>query len=689
MLCVFVHSSQLFSQNDIDSLKAKIVSSSGTDKAKYLYVLAAKYPSQDTVSTFPLMREAFKISRETGYKLGVANYFFHRSRAVAAMGEEKKALATLNECFGFIDTLHPNSEWGSYYITLGGIYRETATSSGAYLKALKIFDQLNDTIGIARACHGLGLMQQNAGNINEAEKYYLKSMKYYEMAGRKDEQATMISNIGSLFLTRFMKDKNEDDFTKALDYLNKGLSLAMKIKNYIVMGNCYNNLASLYGTKNELDICLEYNFKGLEIRKRYGLKSGIASSLGNIAQVYHMKGRDDLAEKYILEAIAISEELGAKNMLGTQYDILSQVYSTQKKFESSLKYYKMSENIFDSLNSADKVRAMSELEKKYDSDKKDKEIELLNQTQQANDAEIARQRILNYAIGGGFTLVIIFSFFILRAYREKRKANNELHIKNEIIEEKNRNITDSINYAKTIQSAIIPGPKEFAVHFSDSFVLYLPKDIVSGDFYWITHTNNMVFFATVDCTGHGVPGGFMSMLGSSLLSEIVNERNITSPAEILNLLREKIMHSLRQTGQSGESKDGMDLSLCCLDKQNLKLTYANAFNSFYVIRNNQLIESEVNKMPVGYHHKMELFKGSEMQLQKGDTLYLFTDGYADQFGGGKTGGKKFKYSRMKALLLSLQDKDMDEQKITMEDTFFKWKGDLEQVDDICVIGIKI
>ena len=206
-------------------------------------------------------------------------------------------------------------------------------------------------------------------------------------------------------------------------------------------------------------------------------------------------------------------------------------------------------------------------------------------------------------------------------------------------------------------------------------------------FLLIAAAGEKVFFAAVDCTGHGVPGGFMCMLGSSLLSEIVNERNVTSPSRVLEQLREKIMSSLRQTGQSGESKDGMDLVFCCLDKKTLKLTYSSAYNSFYLIRKNELTESEVNKMPVGYHHKMGPFKEFEMDLQKGDTLYLFTDGYADQFGGKDK--KKFKYSRLKELLLSVNEKAMSEQKNIVEKTILDWRSELEQVDDICLIGIKI
>lgn len=695
VLCFIVCNHIFFAQEirDIDSLKQKIAISTGENKSRYLQVLSSKYPPGDTATTFPLMRESFKAAKSVNFQQGISQYFFARARALSAMGKDKIAKEILNESFQYIDTLKPNSAWGSCYITLGGIYSDVSdgsNASSAYLTALKIFDKINDTLGIARAAHGLGVIQQDAGNIDAAEKYYLKAMKYYGMANLKDKQATMFANIGGLFLSRAMQTKNEDDYTKAKDYLNKGLSLAMKIKDYQVMGNSYNNLASLYGSKNDLDVCLEYNFKGLEVRKRNGLKFGVASSLGNIATVYHMKGRDDLAEKYLLEAIAIGEEIKALRHLANDYELLSDVYLSQKKFESSLKYYRLSKNILDSINNADKISAMSELEKKYDTEKKDAEIELLNQTQQANDAEIARQKILNYAIGIGLALVIIFSFYILRSNRERKKANDELLLKNNIIEEKNKNITDSINYAKRIQDAMLPDWETGNKLFPEAFILFKPRDIVSGDFYWFTEKSGRRLIAAVDCTGHGVPGAFMSMIGNAFLNEVVNERGIVEPGMILSELRHLVIKALKQKGAGGEQRDGMDISLLSLSADNKTIDWAGANNPLWIIRDGKIIEHKPDKRPIGFFMGKGLpFKNHTIDLQKGDVLYIFTDGYADQFGGNKEGGKKFKLSRLKTLLLSLQDQSMDIQNKKLEQTITEWRGNLEQVDDICIIGIKI
>jgi serine phosphatase RsbU (regulator of sigma subunit) len=255
------------------------------------------------------------------------------------------------------------------------------------------------------------------------------------------------------------------------------------------------------------------------------------------------------------------------------------------------------------------------------------------------------------------------------------------------LEEKNKEITDSINYAKKIQSALIPSEQSFAAHFTESFVLFRPKDIVSGDFYWAHKTDASVFYATADCTGHGVPGGFMTMLGISFLDEIIGEKKITSPAEVLNSLRDRIIHTLKQSGQSGESKDGMDIVICRMDLSSQKLTYAAANNSLYMVRQGEMSEMKPDKQPCGFHHEMSPFKETEIQLLKGDRIYTFTDGLADQFGGPK--GKKYKYKQLEQLIMSAQSKSFDEQKQIIEKSFDDWKGNLEQIDDVCVIGIGV
>ncbi|MDQ3110462.1 MAG: SpoIIE family protein phosphatase [Bacteroidota bacterium] len=272
-------------------------------------------------------------------------------------------------------------------------------------------------------------------------------------------------------------------------------------------------------------------------------------------------------------------------------------------------------------------------------------------------------------------------------------SNKELELKKDIIEEKNKDITDSINYAKKIQEALLPAMTLKEKLFPESFILFLPRDIVSGDFYWFTEKNGKKLIAAVDCTGHGVPGAFMSMIGNAFLNQVVNEKGCTQPAEILNQLRDLIIAALKQTGSSGENKDGMDISLLAFDSEKGTVEFAGANNPLWIANGNvapgvsPLTEIKGNKQPIGiYAGDAQPFTNHEFKVNEGDTFYIFTDGFADQMGG--TTGKKFRYKTFKELLLSLNGKTMKEQEATTSKTIKDWKGLLDQTDDILVMGIK-
>jgi len=264
----------------------------------------------------------------------------------------------------------------------------------------------------------------------------------------------------------------------------------------------------------------------------------------------------------------------------------------------------------------------------------------------------------------------------------------ELEKKNELIAEKNKEMTDSLNYAKRIQGAILPKTSSIQQTFPQSFILYMPKDIVSGDFYSFNRKNNKALIAAADCTGHGVAGAIMSMIGSSLMNQIINEKGVMDPAEILNQLNLGIIEALKQAENT--SHDGMDVSLCAFDTENLELTFAGANRPLWLIRNGSLESYKSDKYPIGGLHidHTESFTNHRIPLQKNDAVYLFSDGYADQFGGML--GKKLMTKKFKEVLLSIQDKSMEEQGEYLHQFITDWMGgEFEQVDDMMVIGIRI
>ncbi|NNM94785.1 MAG: SpoIIE family protein phosphatase [Bacteroidia bacterium] len=307
-----------------------------------------------------------------------------------------------------------------------------------------------------------------------------------------------------------------------------------------------------------------------------------------------------------------------------------------------------------------------------------------------------RQEIIRDFFIAGFVLAAALAFFIFRSYRQKQRDNDtitmqkaEVEQQKQIVEEKNKNIVDSMNYAKRIQTALLKDEERISMHLPDHFILFKPKDIVSGDFYWAHEKDNYLFFAAADCTGHGVPGAFMSMLGVSFLNEIISGASLLNPAQILDKLRERVLKELGQ-GEEHENKDGMDISLLRMNLKTREIEWSGANNPLYIIcrtQRNVLDIIEPDKQPIGYFPVMKPFTNHSVKAETNSVCYLFTDGFADQFGGAK--GKKFKYAQLQEKLLGVCVKPLAEQKKILNDTFEAWKGGIEQVDDVLIIGITV
>jgi serine phosphatase RsbU (regulator of sigma subunit) len=285
-----------------------------------------------------------------------------------------------------------------------------------------------------------------------------------------------------------------------------------------------------------------------------------------------------------------------------------------------------------------------------------------------------------------YVLVFIFSIALLSLFKiEITGYQNNIQEQKQIVEEKNREITESITYASRIQEAILPVQEKFDRLLPQNYVWYQPKDIVAGDFYWLESSGDDVFLAAADCTGHGVPGAMVSVVCHNSLNRAVREFGLRSPAAILDKTRELVIETFSESNHN--VKDGMDIALCRINLKSMSLTYSGANNSLYYIRNNNLAEIKPDKQPIGKFERQKPFQEHTLSLQKGDIIHIFTDGFADQFGGPK--GKKFKYKTFKDLLVSVAGKDIREQKNLIEKKFLDWRGDFEQVDDVCVIGIRI
>jgi len=419
------------------------------------------------------------------------------------------------------------------------------------------------------------------------------------------------------------------------------------------------------------------------------------TSLTNIGNIKYNLGQLSEARKYVIEALEISKEIGSPDKIAHASHVLYFIYKKEKNATKALEMHEMYISMRDSVNSKETQKASAQQQAKYEYEKQktiddaehDKQIAIENAEHEKSLAieqeEKEKQRVITYATGGGLALVVVFLIFVFNRLKTTRKQKGVIESAHHELEEKNQEIMDSINYAKRIQSAILPPSKLVKEYLQESFILYKPKDVVAGDFYWMEHKEGKVLFAAADCTGHGVPGAMVSVICNNGLNRSVRENGLTNPGQILDKTREIVIQEFEKSEE--EVKDGMDIALCSLE--GMKFEYAGAHNPLWIVRKGEIIETKANKQPIGKFDKQTGYTTHTFDLEAGDSIYIFSDGYVDQFGGEK--GKKFKAKAFRNLLLSIQEKPMEEQKVIIDDAFEAWRGSLEQIDDVCVIGVRV
>ncbi len=562
-------------------------------------------------------------------------------------------------------------------------------------------------------------------SLNKTTEAFELNKKLIEMAEKlknTDDLASVYSKMGALF-------KKVNDIEKSNSYFNKALKIYTQTKKWNGIESCYLNLGVNNSIKLFNDMAVEYFERGLEINKRTGdnhrkslLLNGMAGVYYNLsnfekaltfykeALVYSRKTEDENlsanlnnnigtvlmemnrfaeAKPYLIEVYFASRNQKDKTELALFSSFnLAQLYEDLGEYKSAMDYMNIYVNMNDSLNNIANTRNLSEIEAKYQNEKKEEQNILLNERLKNKSMQI-------YFALGGIAFLMVLAFLIFRGLKEKQKANVALEEKNKIIEEKSliveeqhKDITDSIKYAERIQAAILPPEKLWKSILPNSFVFYQPKDILSGDFYWIENSEDFVFIAAADCTGHGVPGALMSIVNYNHLNKAILEKGLTDAGSILDVINDWLTQSLHQSYQESPVRDGMDISLCVIDKRTNRLNFAGAYNSIYILRDNKIEEITPDKQPVGafIEDNIKPFHNKYVQLNKNDVVYMFTDGYADQFGGEK--GKKYKYKQLQALLLEVHAMPFDTQKDLVSTSINDWKGKLEQIDDMLLLGFK-
>jgi serine phosphatase RsbU (regulator of sigma subunit) len=609
-----------------------------------------------------------------------------------------------------------------------------------YFGSLKISKKLNDRNSLSISNNNIGMVYWNQGKYNKALEYFLISLKIDEELGNQSGMASSYNNIGLIYWSQGDLDKALESFMQVITiyssvddkkglagvysniggvnyykgkldisiaFFKRALAIYTEINHRPGMSTICVNISDVLVEQKKYEEALEYTKRSLEIEKQVGNKSQMAYAYMSIAKNYADRQNYPKAIENYNQAIAISKEINAQKQLSESYKAISEIYQLNNNYKEALDYHRKYTEVKDSILNKESSSQIAEMDAKYNNDKKSKQIELLKKEREIQSitraAEQSKSAFIRNALIVGCVFVLLLALLLYNRNQVRKKANLALEAKNQNIFEqkeqieqqntelaiKNKEITDSIKYAKRLQEAILP-PQHFVKKLlPDSFILYKPKDIVSGDFYYVEEWGGKVFVAAVDCTGHGVPGAFMSIVGYNLLNQALNVYGLSKPALILNDLNKNISKMLHQSEEDSSVKDGMDICLISIDKQKKMLEYAAAYNPLWIIRNNELIELKADKYPVGSFvgEDVKHFTNNEFELKAGDMLYMFTDGYADQFGG--EAGKKFKYKQLQKLLLDNANKDVNEQSKVFDETFESWKGRLEQVDDILLIGIKI
>lgn len=600
----------------------------------------------------------------------------------------------------------------SCYNNLGNVFKLQGNYPKAleYLqKSLKSYEEQQDKKGIAGCLNNIGELHRLQGNFTKAIDYYSRSLAIWEELGFKKGIAICNNNIGLVL-------QQQKEFKKAIVFFQKSKETMAALEDQKGIANSFNNLGLSYKELHEYEKSLECYHKSTSLFEKIGDKDGIALTNVNMSELF-------LEQKKYLSAIQcgnlsykISLETGSLLIQKTASQFIARANDGIGNTAEAYKFYKLYTAAKDSLFSQEKSKQLAQMEAIYQSEKKQKEIEILNKDKEKqaalSAAESRRQKIIIYAIVSFLLLVLAFAIFAYRSYLQKRKANillaeqkqeiqeknaelrqqndeieaqrNTLDVQNHVLAEQKKEITDSITYAKRIQQVMLPDLEKIL----NSFVLFKPKDIVSGDFYWATQINEFLIVTVADCTGHGVPGAFMSMLGVSFLNEIVRKKEVIKASEVLDHLRESVIDALQQKGQSGEQKDGMDIAFCVFNTRTNILQFAGANNPLYIVTSKkEFIEMEPDKQPVAIYENMKPFVNHEIQMNSGDCVFIASDGFEDQFGGPKN--KKYMAKQLKELLVSISDKSMLEQCAVLDHAFGSWKGCQEQIDDVTVLGFKI
>lgn len=690
----------LFSQDKkaMDSLQTVLKTAKDTIRVNTLIEIADLIHLDNPAEGIRYGKEAIALARQLKFTNGY--YYGNMAVALAFYGNGKfdSSLVYFNIAKKTGEQQNDFSKLTSVNMNIGNIYGDMGQNKKCiqyYLVAADYAEKINRPEKAAYIKVNIGTIYTALEQQDSALHYYTQAKKVLSGLNPNHEKLLIVcNNIGATYLELGDTLKAEINFKEAMRIAT------LHTNNRGLASSCDHLGVVLYFYHHLRDSAIAMIQNAISIYETTGSKSGIIEARMHLGEIYFREKRYEDAIVCLETGVKLAEELQKNYNLKVYYKLLSEIYEAKKNPETALAYHKKLMDVKDTIYNLSSSSIISEMKTELENEKAKREFELAKEKGKREidslNAKNEKQVLITYSAIALGILILILAVLTFNRYLVKKRASELLTVQKEeiqaqknIIEEKNKDITGSIRYAQRIQGAILPSEEKIREIFPQSFVLFRPKDIVSGDFYWFERSGGYNLFSVADCTGHGVPGAMLSVVGHNILNKAVHDNKLVMPDQLLRNLSENISKMLRQKQNDKNIQDGMDIAICSYHESEKTLYYSGSFNSLYQVRNGKLTEIKSDKIFIGNYdpdHDQQ-FSLHKIAVEPGDTFYVFSDGFADQFGGPS--GKKYKYKPFQELLASMQNETMPEQEKLLAKAFDGWKNTLEQVDDVCVIGIRI
>jgi serine phosphatase RsbU (regulator of sigma subunit)/Tfp pilus assembly protein PilF len=676
-----------------------------------LIALSRAYLRTSPANARQYAEKAFNIAKRVNFAQGVGRALNQIGLVSFQVGDYANAVKFFLKALNINEQLGYKNGVANTYGYLARVYTQQRSYDQAinyHFKALKLRAALKDNAGAANTYNNLGLLHNQLKKYDKAIDFYTQSLLIQQKLKNQQGMAITYNNIGEVY-------NQQRNYANALYYFIKSLQIKKNLKNLSGEAVTLSNIGNIYYQTGQYTLAVNSLLKSLQIRQQLNDNRRIASTCNNLGRVLAQQQRYKTALQYYTQALRLARTIKAHTIVANAYEGLAITYHRMGEYDLSFahqrKFAQMKDVIFDEQTS----KRIARLQSRYDAQKKLDQLALLNKDNQLKQDEIAKQRLLRNSFIGISLLVLVLAFILYRNNRKEKvssevfahktqeieRKNQEIELKNRalnrhknLIENKNKNITDSLTYARHIQSVILPTSQEIGRFLPQHFILYKPRDIVSGDFYYFAVVRHKYVLAAVDCTGHGVPGAFMSLIGNNLLNQIVKEQRETSPGKILEKMHEGVVKVLKQ--KSTDNHDGMDAAICVIDPALKTLEYAGANSPLLLVQRKQMQVIKPDRQGVGgiFSDEDPQFTTHIFEANTPTLFYIYSDGYQDQFGGKNN--KKFMRQNLRKLLLDHHLLPMNEQLNALESTIQQWMAYLpndedaiHQMDDMLVMGVKL